>query len=237
MADGVKPGPWRWLAGLAVVIALGLLAFLAYDRYRERYVPTVDEGGDAVTQLVSARLSGASSLKVASLTGTIQSSATDVRGFGLLRSYQVIKMPYSVDYMVDVSRIGPDQVEWDAKTGTLIVNAPDIAVARPNIDEAHRTMIKTTGVIVTRAAGEALSQRASQHATIAAQAAAASPERIAQARDYARAALVRLIGAPLRTLGHGEARVIVTFPPERRRANGERWDVSRSVEEVTARGR
>lgn len=233
MADGVRPGAWRWLAALAVLAALALLAFLAIDRYRERYVATVDDGGDAVTQLVSARLSGASSLKVASLTGVVQSHATDIRGFGWLRSDLVIKMPYSVDYFVDVSRIGPDQVEWNEKTGTLIVNAPDIAVARPNIDEARRSMVQTTGVIVTRAAGEALSLRASQQATGKAQAAAGSPERIAQAREYARAALVRLIGAPLRALGHGNARVIVTFPKERRRANGERWDVSRSIEEVT----
>ncbi|OYY72670.1 DUF4230 domain-containing protein [Sphingomonas sp. 28-63-12] len=236
MADTVKSGGTRWFFSLAMLIGLGLLGFLAYNQYIERYVPTVDDGGDAVTQLVSARLSGASSLKVASMTGTVQSSATDVRGFGWLRSDQVIKMPYSVDYFVDVSRIGPDDVEWNAKTDTLIVNAPDITVASPNIDEAHRTMVETTGVLVTREAGEALSQQASQKATSKAQVEAGSPERIAQAREYARAALSRLLAAPLGTLGHGNARVIVTFPPERRRANGERWDMSRSVQEVIGNG-
>ncbi|OYY91471.1 MAG: hypothetical protein B7Y45_02595 [Sphingomonas sp. 28-66-16] len=237
MADDVKPGSLRWVAAIAIIAALGLLGFLAYDRYRERYVPTVDDGGESVTQLVSARLSGTSSLKVAALTGTIQSSATDIRGFGWLRSDQVIKMPYSVDYFVDVSAIGPDQVEWNPQTLTLIVNAPDVTVARPNIDEAHRTMVQTSGIIVTRAAMEALSQQVSQNATSKAQAAAASPERIAQAREAARAALARLLAAPLRTLGHGDARVIVTFPPERRRANGERWDVSRAVEDVIGNAR
>lgn len=236
MADDLKPTGTRWLITLLVVIGVGLLAFLAYDRYRERYVASVDDSGDAVTQLVSARLSGASSLKVASLTGIVQSRATDVRGFGLLRSDQVIKMPYSVDYFVDVSSIGPDQVEWNAKTGTLIVNAPDVTVAAPNIDEAHRTMVQTTGVIVTRAASEALSQRASQNATSKARREAATPARIAQAREQARTALSNLLAAPLASLGHANARVIITFPPERRRANGERWDVSRSVEEVVGQG-
>ncbi|OYY77592.1 MAG: hypothetical protein B7Y43_09655 [Sphingomonas sp. 28-62-20] len=232
MADDLKPAGSRWLINLLIIIGVGLLGFLAYDRFRERYTPSVDDGGNAVTQLVSARLSGASSLKVASLTGIIQSRATDVRGFGWLRSDQVIKMPYSVDYFVDVSGIGPDQIEWDAKTETLIVNAPDVTVAAPNIDEAHRTMVETTGVIVTREASEALSQQASQNATNKAQKEAGSPARIAQAREQARAALSNLLTAPLSTLGHANARVIVTFPPERRRVNGEQWDVSRSVEEV-----
>lgn len=227
----------QWLIALAIAAALALLAFLAFDRYRERYVATTDEGGNAVTRLVSARLSGASSLKVATLSGTIQSSATDVRGMGLLRSNQVVKMPYSVDYFVDVSRIGPGAVEWDAKSGTLIVSAPDVTVARPNIDEGGRTLVETTGLIVTRKAAEALSQQVSRNASSRAELAASAPERIAQAREHARAALATLLAAPLKTLGHGDARVIVTFPPERRRANGERWDVSRSVEEVVGTAR
>lgn len=222
-------------AGVAVLIAL--VGWLAYDRYSERYVVTVeDDSGVAVTQLVTARLSGASSLKVASLSGTIQSTASDIRGFGWLRSDQVIKMPYAVDYFVDVGRIGAGDVEWSDDTQTLIVSAPDVTVAPPNIDEARRSLVRTTGLFVTRKAGEELSRRASVNATAKAAREAASPQRIAQAREHARAALSRLLAAPLRAAGHGRARVIVTFPPERRRVNGEQWDVSRSVGEVVGGG-
>lgn len=230
----------QWLivaAAVAALAALVLAGVLAYDRYRERYAITADAGGDAVTQIVSARLAGESSLKVASLTGTVQSRATDIRGFGMLRSDQVVKMPYAVDYFVDASRIGPGEVEWDAKTRTLIVSAPDISIAKPNIDEGGRTMVQTSGIIVTRRAAEALSQQVSVNAAAKARSAAMAPERVAQAREYARAALASLLAAPLRTLGQGDARVIVTFPPERRRADGERWDVSRSVEEVIGNAR
>lgn len=233
MADGVKGGAVRTLTMLALFAAVGLLGFLAYDRYREAYVVTESpDGSGAVSQIVSARLSGAASLKVAEVSGVVQSTASDVRGFGWLRSDQVTKMPYSVGYFVDVSKIGPDQVEWIEKSKTLIVNAPDVTIAPPNVDEGRRTMVETTGIFVTRQAGEELSRLVSEHATAKARAAAGSPARIAQAREYARAALTRLLAAPLRTLGHSDARVIVTFPPERRRVNGEQWDVSRSVEEV-----
>ncbi|MBA3879982.1 MAG: hypothetical protein C0500_09735 [Sphingobium sp.] len=223
----------RWLVVAAALIAAAALVFLAYDRYRERYaVSDPAAGGAPLTELISARLAGASTLKVAELSGTVQSTASDVRGFGWLRSDQVVKMPYSVAYFVDVSRISSGDIEWSDKTRTLIVKAPDVAPAPANIDEARRSLVKTTGIFVTRKAAEELAQRTSIHATEKANAAARSPARMAQARELARQALVRLYAQPLRALGHGDARVIVTFPAERRRIDGEQWDVSRSIEDV-----
>lgn len=233
MATDLMPAVRRWLVVAAILLASGGIAFLAYDRYRERYaVTTPAEGGAPITALISARLSGANTLKVAVLSGTVQSTASDIRGFGWLRSDQVVKMPFTVDYFVDVSRIGARDIEWSDRTGTLIVKAPDITVARANVDEARRSLVRTTGIFVTRKAAEELALRTSIHATDKADAEAASPARIAQARELARAALVKLYAAPLRALGHANARVIVTFPPERRRINGEQWDVSRSVDDV-----
>lgn len=227
------PATRRWLIVLAVVLAAAAIVFLAYDRYRERYAVTApDEGGAPITTLISARMAGASALKVASLSGTIQSTASDIRGFGWLRSDQVVKMPYSVDYFVEVARIGPGDIEWSDTTRTLIVEAPDVAPAPANIDEARRSLVKTTGIFVTRKAAVDLALRTSIHATAKANAVASSPARMAQARELARQALVKLYANPLRALGHGDARVIVTFPSERRRINGEQWDMSRSVEDV-----
>lgn len=225
----------RWLVVLAAVVIAAGIAFLAYDRYREAYAITPTAAGDdAITALITARLEARSSLKVATLSGTVQSSASDVRGLGWLRSNQVVKMPYSVDYFVDVSTIGARDLEWSPASRTLIVNAPDIAVGQANIDEARRSLVKTTGLFVTRKAAEELALRTSVNAAARAQAEAAAPARMARAREMARTAIVRLYAAPLRAAGLGDARVIVTFPPERRRIDGEQWDVSRSVEDVVA---
>lgn len=218
---------------IAVVVAAILFAgYIAYQRYKESYVVAAEEDGSAVTKLITARLTGMSNLKVAELSGTIQSTASDIRGFGWLRSDQVVKMPYSVDYFVDVSRIGAQDLEWVEGSRTLIVNAPDVAVGRPNTDEGQRSLVRTTGLFVTRRAAEELSRRTSLNAQRKAQAEAASPQRLAQAREHGRRAVSALMRLPLEAQGYGDARVIVTFPAERPVRDGERWDQSRRVEDV-----
>lgn len=233
MAQSVATPSQLRLALMAVcVVLLAVAGILAYQRYNENYVVSEEAGGAAVTRLVTAKLSGMSNLKVAELSGTIQSTATDVRGLGWLRSNQVVKMPYSVDYFVNMSAFGQDDLEWNQASRTLIVNAPDVTVAKANTDEGRRTLVRTSGIFVTRKAGEELTRRISQNAQAKASAEASSPQRLAQAREHARRAVSEIMSAPLDTLGYGDARVIVTFPSERQSRNRERWDVSRPVEEV-----
>lgn len=224
------------LAALLVLMIGGalLLGLRSYDR---DYVVSVEDDGSAVTKIIADRFAGASSLKVSEMSGTIQSTARDVRGFGLLKSDQVVKMPFSVDYFIDVSRIGADDLEWNADSRTLIVNAPDVKPAKPNIDEAARTLVRTSGLFVTRQAGEELSRRVSAHAQGRAEQEARSPARMARAREYGRAALAKLMAAPLEAAGQGGARVIVTFPAERAGDNRDQWDVTTPINEVLANRR
>lgn len=225
--------PLRILVAVAALVAIAVAGLLAWDRYAETRMETLpEEGGAPVTQIVTARLSGAGTLKVAELSGIVQATASDIRGFGWLRSDQVVKMPYSVDYFLDVSRLGPRDLQWNAATRTLIVDAPDVAPARPNTDEGRRTLVETTGLFVTRDAAEALSQRTSARAAAVADREARSPERMAQAREHGRRALAHLLAQPLAAAGLGEVRVVVTFPPERNAQNRERWDVSKPIEQV-----
>lgn len=238
MATHVRPGAVRLLVAIVLAALVVAGAILTYQHYTERYEVTVEpDSGEAVTRLITARLAGASSLKVASLSGTLQATASDVRGFGLLRSNQVVKMPYSVDYFVDVSRIGDGAISWSADTRTLVVDAPDVTVAAANVDEAARTLVQTKGVYVTREASAALAQRVSARAQAKARAEAGSPERLAQARELARTNLARLLGAPLAATGYADARVLVTFPAERGARTSERWDVTAPVDQVLANRR
>lgn len=226
---------WRPVAAVALMLALLLGSWIGWQRYRERYLVTAPEGrpgGPLVTQLITGRLSGVRELRVSRLSGIIQATASDVRGFGWLRSDQVVKMPYSVDYFVDLAGLGARDMEWHADTRTLIVDAPDVTVAAPNTEEARRTLVRTTGLFVTRTAAEELSLRTSQSAAARAAAEARSPERMAQAREHARRALSDLMRGPLGALGYGDARVVVTFPPERGSPDREQWDRSRRPSEV-----
>lgn len=217
-------------AGIAVIAAA---AWLSWDRYAETRLQTLPEdGGAPVTRIVTARLTGTGTLKVAELSGIVQATASDIRGLGWLRSDQVVKMPYSVGYFVDLSKLAPGDLQWDAQSKTLIVDAPDVTAAPPNTDEGRRTLVETSGIFVTRAAGEALSQRTSVRAAAVAQKEATSPERMAQAREMGRKAVARLLAQPLAAAGLGDVRVVVTFPPERNAPNRERWDMSKPVEQV-----
>jgi hypothetical protein len=242
MAAELKPSTLKAYAGpvgaALLILMIGGAMLVGWHRYNRDYVVAVEDDGSAVTKIIAERIAGTSSLKVSEMSGVIQSTARDVRGFGWLKSDQVVKMPFSVDYFVDLRGLGPDDLEWNDKTRTLIVNAPDVAPGKPNLDEANRTLVRTTGMFVTREAGEALSKRVSAHAQARAEATARSPERMARARDFGRAAIGNLMAAPLGAMGYGDARVIVTYPPERRARNTEQWDVTRPVNEVLAnRGR
>jgi len=234
MADVVKRDPL--VRNLLIAAALSVIvaaAWISWDRYAETRMTTLpEEGGAPVTQIVTAKLTGTGKLQVAELSGIVQATASDIRGFGWLRSDQVVKMPYSVAYHVDLSGLRDRDLQWNAQTRTLIVDAPDVTAAAPNTDEGRRTLVQTSGLFVTREAAEALSQRTSARAADVAGREARSPERMAQAREHARRALARLLGQPLNAAGLGDVRVIVTFPPERDARNRERWDVSRSPDQV-----
>ena len=236
MADGLKryAGP---IAAALLILFAGAAMLVGWQRYNRDYVVSVEDDGSAVTKIIAERIAGSASLRVSQLNGTIQSTAQDVRGFGWLKSDQVVKMPYSVDYFVDLGGLGADDLEWDEANRTLIVNAPDVKADTPNLDEARRTLVRTSGLFVTREAGEALSRRASAHAEARAKASARSPERMAQAREYGRAAIGKIMAAPLGAMGYGDVRVLVTFPPERKNDKRERWDVTTPINEVLANKR
>ncbi|NIJ17293.1 DUF4230 domain-containing protein [Sphingobium vermicomposti] len=228
---------WTPVLVTLLLLIVGGAMLVGWRTYDRDYVVSVEDDGSAVTKVVAERFAGASSLKVSALSGTIQSTARDVRGFGFLKSDQVVKMPFSVDYFIDVSGIGADDLEWDADSRTLIVNAPDVKPAKANVDEAARTLVRTNGLFVTRQAGEELSRRVSAYAQGRAEQEARSPARMARAREFGRAALAKLMTAPLEAAGQGGARVIVTFPPERAGDNREQWDVTTPVNEVLANRR
>jgi hypothetical protein len=217
----------------AAVIALG--SYVLYDRYSRDYAVSTEEDGGAVTRVVASTFSRASALKVATFAGTVQSVARDSRGLGWLNSERVSKMPFSVDYFIDVSAVTPADISWNAGDGALTVNVPDISVARPNIDEARRTMVQTRGMFVTRGAAEELARRSSISAQRDVAADAMKPERLALARENARRALRNLLGAPLAAAGMPVRSFTLRFPAERR--DDEQWDLSRSPKDVLAKPR
>lgn len=216
------------IALLAVIAACA--AYFVYRDYTQRYAVTVEDDGRAVTRVIAATLRDTSELKVSTLSGTVQSSAADARLWGMLQSDQVVKAPFTVDYLVDLRRLGARDLSWDANRRTLTVDVPDIVTGQPNIDLGHRTLVQTRGLVVTRGAAEELARRVSLGASRAATVEATRPKRIAQAREAARRAIGALLSAPLAAAGL-RATMDVRFPDERNRST-EQWDRSRSPTEI-----
>lgn len=223
----------RGLAVLVLLAAVVAIGAVGWRYYSQRYTVTVEDDGRAVARVVTARLDGASALKVATLSGIVQSKAVDTRLGGLLNSDHVIKAPFTVDYFIDVSRLTPADMRWDQAHHTLLVNVPEVDVGKANVDEGRATLVETRGLFVTRSAADAMTRQTSALAQTTAQTDAAQPKRIVQARDHARRALGGFLAAPLRAAGIRVDTVTVVFPSERK-DRAEQWDTSRSLAEVFA---
>ncbi|WP_260598208.1 DUF4230 domain-containing protein [Sphingomonas endolithica] len=232
-----EPQPNRPIATLvaaiiAIVFAV-VIAKVGYDKYSEKYVVERRDDGVAIDRIVRATFTGASALKVGSLSGTVQSTASDVRGFGMLASDKVVKAPFSVDYFVDLARMDASKYRWNQADRVLTIMAPDVTVGAPNVDESVTSISETRGLFVTRAAAEALARQVSVGARRTATSEARKPERIAAARENAQRALAKLLGAPLEAAGIGNVRVAIVFPFERAGPD-DRWDISTAPEDVIA---
>ena len=223
MARGVAAA----LAALLVLVA----GVAAYRWWTPRYTVTREDDGAAVSRVVVASLSRASALKVATVSGTVQSVASASRLRGLLTSDQVVKAPFTVDYTVDLSRLGGRDVAWDPRHRILSVNVAEVVPEAPNIDLSRATLVSTRGLFVTRSAAAEMFQAGAGRARRAAEVEAAKPQWMALARENARRELERLLAAPLAAAGTPPRAVHVIFPFERRGPDA-RWDVSRSVDDV-----
>ena len=189
-----------------------------------------------IVRVLSATFSNKAALKVGEVNGTLDVTSVDPGAIPALRSAQKATIPYSVGYTLDLSSLGADDYRWDPATRTLVIRVPLVTSEPPNIDESKRSVQGTSGIFVTRGASTNLARRASQLATAEAGRIAAEPKNLAKAQANAETVVADLAKAPLDAAGLGPVTVRVVTPASGVR-DGERWDVSRSIEQVLAERR
>lgn len=108
-ADRLTVRTWT-IAAVAVLLSVGV-AVAGWRWWTERYTVTVEDDGAAITRVVAATLRGAGALKVATLAGTVQSTAADTRLGGLLSTDQVMKAPFRGRDRPDMSAGCPERVD------------------------------------------------------------------------------------------------------------------------------
>lgn len=216
---------------LVVILLVGAGFFLAkhLERQEQREVASTE-----LNEIVVTLRENRDRLQVQHLEGSVSTIANTLGGWGkILHGQMKVKQPWSVDYFVDMGELGLDDYIWDEATRTLIVRAPSVTPAAPNIDET-RQVVTYQGPLITRDMQTRLRAQIAAGAKTQAAAEAAKPEHMAAANRAARDAIARNLKAPLQAAGIENVSVVVRMPADGEGRDSERWDVSRSIAEVLA---
>jgi hypothetical protein len=134
---------------------------------------------------------------------------------GLVSSQRTLILPGDVRYELDLSKLQPSDVRWDASSQTLTVQLPEVEIAGPDIDLNAIREYGGSGVLSALTnANQQLDQtnRARAVADLRKQATAAVPMRLA--RQAARQAVERSFAMPLLAAGLKDAKVVARFPTD-----------------------
>jgi hypothetical protein len=202
------------LTGLAIAIALiaGLLLGLG-SGIADRIFGGPKPETIATASLESMRAQNRLVAFVARYVSVV--SSKQQRLGGLVSSERTLILPGDVRYEVDLSKLQPGDVKWDAASHTLRVQLPEIEVAGPDVDINAVREYGGNGVLsVLTDANQQLDQtnRARAVSDLRKQATADVPMRLA--RQAARAAIERSFSMPLAAAGFKDVKVIARFPTE-----------------------
>lgn len=218
------------VAGLLLLVAVaGAAAIWIVGRMAQRVVDP-----DPVT-IASASLQGLREQNRLSAFAARYVAVVTSRQTRLgLSAERTLILPGLVRYEIDMAELGPDDIVWDAPTRTMRVRLPPIAIVGPQIDLTQLREYDAGGILLAITDAEerldAANRRAGQ-AELVRQAGEPVPMKLA--RDATRRAVERSFALPLRAAGV-DARVEAFFPDEPVPGDDERWDVTRSIQQVLA---
>jgi len=198
------------LAMVAVALVLGVLVGVTTGIADRLF------GGPNPTTIASASLESmrAQNRLIAFVARyvSVTTSETNRLGFSAKRT---LILPGDVRYELDLSKLQPKDVSWDASISTLKVQLPEIEIAGPDVDIAAAQEYGAGGVLsaLTNANQQLDSaNRAKAVADLRRQAQGATQMRLA--RQAARAAVERSFAMPLVAAGFKDAKVVARFPTE-----------------------
>ncbi|MDY0960392.1 DUF4230 domain-containing protein [Sphingomonas sp. CFBP8993] len=214
------------VAGVIVLLVLaGLIVVWGVQRYvADRLTP--DPTTIARASLDGLREQNRLSAFAARYVAVVTSRQSQL-GFSTERT---LIMPGMVRYEVDLGKLRQQDVRWDAGSRTLSVTLPSVEIDGPQVDLAAIREYGSGGVLTTFTDAEQrldAANRTAGQAELLRQARAPAPMKLA--RDATRRAVESSFAMPLRAAGV-EASVKVRFADEA--SNNERWDTTRTVQEV-----
>ncbi|HET7817278.1 MAG TPA: DUF4230 domain-containing protein [Sphingomicrobium sp.] len=201
------------ILAIAVALVLGVLFGMATGIADRLFGGGPDPRTIASSSLESMRAQNRLIAFVARYVSVVSSEQR--RLGGLVSAERTLILPGNVRYEVDLSKLQPDDVRWDASSSTLSVRIPDLEIAGPEVDLNAAREYGSGGVLaaLTDAQGRLdEANRARAVADLRKQAQAELPMRLA--RDAARQAIERSFALPLKAAGFEDAKVVARFRSE-----------------------
>ncbi|HEV2568279.1 DUF4230 domain-containing protein [Sphingomonas sp.] len=216
------------LIGAAVALLILLAGFFGLRTYlSSRFA--LDPTSIAAATLTGMQEQNRLSAFVASYVAVVTSEQTRLG----LKARKTLIMPGTVRYEVDLAKLQPKDIGWDAEAKLLTVTLPPVELVGPTVDMNAVREFDGGGLLMHFTNAEdrldAANRRAAQ-AELLRQARGPVPMRIA--RDATRRAVERNFALPMRAAGL-DARVQVRFADERR--SDEQMDRSTPLSEVLDR--
>jgi hypothetical protein len=198
------------IAAIVVALVLGVVVGMA-SGIADRIF-----GGPRPEAIASASLQSmrAQNRLIAFVARYVSVTTSTTNRFGLSAKRTLI-LPGDVRYELDLARLEPKDVSWDASTHTLSVRLPEIEIAGPDVDLKAAQEYGEGGVLSALIdADEALdsANRAKAVADLRQQAQGAVQMRLAH--EAARAAIERSFAMPLAAAGIRDVKVVAHFPTE-----------------------
>lgn len=188
-------------------------------------------GPDPVT-IASGSLQGLRAQnRLSAFSAQFVSVATSTQSQFGLSTKKTLIMSGTVEYQVDLGKLTARDVTWDARSGTLGVTLPPVEVTPPRIDLTQIREYGDSGLLsaITDADSKLeAANRAAGQAELSHKARETVPMKLA--RDATRRAVEDSFALPLRAAGL-KATVKVRFADEGVPSD-ERWDTTRTIEEV-----
>jgi hypothetical protein len=198
------------LAMVAIALVLGLLVGMTTGVTNWLF------GGPNPKTIASASLESmraqnrliAFTARYVSVTTSTQSQL----GFSAKRT---LILPGDVRYELDLSKLQPSDVTWDASSKTLRVKLPEIEIAGPDVDLAAAQEYGQGGILsALTTANQQLDSANRAKAVADLRKQAQGPVQMRLAHQAARAAIERSFAMPLVAAGYKDVRVIARFPTE-----------------------
>ncbi|SNS55909.1 DUF4230 domain-containing protein [Sphingopyxis indica] len=186
-------GAFRILVVALLALAL-FLGWRAWDGWQRSYDPQT---------VVAASLQGLQEQNVlVPFTARYVAVVTSTQSRLGLSAKKTLIMPGTVRYEVDLAKLEPSDLDWDAATKSLTVTLPPLRLAGPEIDIDAISEFRDGEILLTLTDAEAVldaANRKAAQAELIKQARGATPMRLAE--GAARNAIEQSFAMPLRAAG------------------------------------